>query len=161
MTGLISAHPYEYLGDCVGLGAFPIRGAGALNAPRGPSEPLSPEKSDESQPLPAPIGLGPIDQLVAALFAFGFLALYLGWLLVVAPLQFVVNLLAGVPARAALASSERAWVVVAGREVRIDASLKSEPLPQGAVESGFTIRPVTFTAVLAAALLFIVSAFVN
>ena len=178
LTGLISAHPYEYLGDCVGLGAFPIRGAGALNAPRavelqepvapdepvnksGLGEPQSPETSEESQPLPAPIGLGPIDQLVAALFAFVFLALYVGWLLVVAPLQFVVNLLAGVPARAALASSERAWAVVAGREVRIDASLKSEPLPQGAVESGFTIRPVTFTAVIAAALLFIVSRLVS
>lgn len=24
LTGLISAHPYEYFGDCLGLGAFPF-----------------------------------------------------------------------------------------------------------------------------------------
>jgi hypothetical protein len=174
LTGLISAHPYEYAADCLGLGAFPIRGVSALTTPRseeqqepatqdeaannsGLSEPESPEASEESQPLPAPFGLGLIDQLLAVLFTPLFIALYVVWLLVVAPIQFVVNLLAGVPARAALASPDRAWALVTGREVRIEASLKSEPLPRGAFESGFTTKPVTFTAVIAAALLFIVS----
>jgi hypothetical protein len=157
LTGLISAHPYEYFANCLGLGAFPIRGSGALTAPRSEEPATQDEASEESQPLPAPIGLGLIDWSVAALFALVMMVLYFSWLLVVAPLQFVVNLLAGVPARSALASSERAWALVTGREVLIDASLKSEPLPQGAVESGFTTRPVTFTAVIAAALLFIVN----
>jgi hypothetical protein len=174
LTGLISAHPYEFLADCLALGAFPIGASGtgltvsseeqhepatqddaANNS--GLSEPERSEASKESEPLYVAWGLGPIDQLLAILFAPTLIALYLGWLLVVAPLQFVVNLLAGAPARVALGSPERAWALFTGRDVRFGASLKSEPLPQGAIESAFTTRPVTYTALIAAALLFIVS----
>jgi hypothetical protein len=88
-----------------------------------------------------------------------FVLVYVAWALVVAPLQYVVNLAAGAPARTALASPNRAWSLITVREILVEEAPKSRPLPEGAVESGFSARPVTFTVAIASALLFTVSFF--
>jgi hypothetical protein len=126
-------------------------------AAEGPSA----SQGEVTPPLPATPGLGVVDVWVAILFTWTFVLAYVAWLLVVAPLQFVVNLVAGAPARVALASPYRAWFRVTDRGIHVEADWKSDPLPKGAVEAAFTTKPVAFTAVIAAALLFAVSTVVG
>jgi hypothetical protein len=108
-----------------------------------------------------PKGLGLVDVLLGSLFGPALLLVFVAWLLVVAPLQFVVNLAAGAPARLALASPARAWYRITSQEIHVEEALKSDAVPEGATESGFSAKPVTFTAAIASALLFAVSRLVN
>ena len=91
------------------------------------------------------------------LVALALLALFVTWLVVVLPLQYVVYLVAGAPARKSIASSRRAWVIVTDRGLRSRIDAKELPLPEGAVESGFTTQPLAFTSGIAAGLLFAAS----
>jgi hypothetical protein len=108
-----------------------------------------------------PKGLGPVDVVLGSLFAYAFILVFVAWLLVVAPLQFVVNLAAGAPARLALASPARAWSRITPHEIHVEEGLKSDSVPEGATESGFSAKPVTFTAAIASALLFALSRLVG
>jgi hypothetical protein len=108
-----------------------------------------------------PRGLGLVDVVLGVLFGPAFLLVFVAWLLVVAPLQFVVNLAAGAPARLALASPARAWYRITPHEIHVEEALKSDSVPEGATESGFSAKPVTFTAAIASALLFAVSRLVS
>lgn len=129
--------------------------AGALEPP------TTTDASEEAEALRAPKGFGLVDVWLAILLSWTFALVFVAWLLVVAPLQFVVNLLAGAPARLALASPYRAWSRVTAHEIHVEEDWKSDALPEGAVEAGFTSKPVTFTAVIAAALLFVVSTLIS
>jgi len=113
---------------------------------------------DEARPRPEK-GLGIVDVILAMLFVLAFVIVYLAWALVVAPVQYVVNLAAGAPARMALASSYRAWAHITPHEIHIEEAEKSESVPDDGSESGFSAKPVTFTTAVAAALLFTVSYF--
>jgi len=198
VTGLVSAHPLEYLASCLALGTLPSLAAAAqLESGRSQarSEELraarmelsrqldelagSTQLSDEmkqrfaalsgeagpsheyvaatSEPDVTPRGLGLVDVVLGVLFGPAFLLVFVAWLLVVAPLQFVVNLAAGAPARLALASPARAWYRITPHEIHVEEALKSDSVPEGATESGFSAKPVTFTAAIASALLFAVS----
>ena len=114
-----------------------------------------------SEPDVTPRGLGLVDVVLGSLFGPTLLLVFFAWLLVVAPLQFVVNLVAGAPARLALASPARAWYRVTPHEIHVEEAFKSDSLPEGATESGFSAKPVTFTAAIASALLFAVSRLVG
>jgi hypothetical protein len=126
-----------------------------------PEPPTSPDAIEEPEPPLVPKGLGLFDVWLGILFGLTFALVYVAWLLVVAPIQFVVNLLAGAPARVALASPYRAWFLITAHEIHVEEAWKSEPLPKDAVESAFSSKPVTFTAVIAAATLFVVSTLVS
>lgn len=202
VTGLVSAHPLEYLASCLALGTLPSLAAAAqlesgrerarserLQAARmelsrqadelAVSAQLSDELkqrfaaiSQEAGPMPesaaatsesdvTPRGLGLVDVVLGLLFGPAFLLVFVAWLLVVAPLQFVVNLAAGAPARLALASPARAWYRITPHEIHVEEALKSGSVPEGATESGFSAKPVTFTAAIGSALLFAVSRLVS
>jgi hypothetical protein len=110
------------------------------------------------------------DTLVAAVFAVVFSLAMLAWALVVAPLQFFLNLVAGAPARTALASSTTVWRVQVDAthieyvhgpkdldEVtdRDEAQQLADGLAAGKVtETTFAAKPVALTSAIAAALLF-------
>jgi hypothetical protein len=209
MTGLISAHPHEYVASCLIVGVLPLEGAAALigtpaswlKGQRREREKaklvvdriealaVEPERSEEQRqqaeeaaeagrkdiaemtadieaiergegpPVPPPTGLGPIDVLVAVIFSFAFNLLYAVWMLVIAPTQYVVNLVAGAPARRALASPVRASFRSTPKTISVRRTLKRKALPEGATESGFSASPVAFTSAVASALLFLVSTF--
>lgn len=96
------------------------------------------------------------DQLFIILFDVAFLAVTVCWLAVVAPLQYVITLVTGAPARGALAS-RRIWVE---RRANSDVLIKKGPatmMPARAEEIGFAGRPVTVTSSITAAALFVVS----
>jgi hypothetical protein len=71
--------------------------------------------------------------------------------------QYFLYLVTGAPARVACASPTKAWVKDEERQTMISEALKSEAMPKGAIESGFTAKPVTFTAAITTAVLFAVS----
>ena len=113
---------------------------------------------EEAEP---PHNLGFVDVWLALAFIVSFFLVYFAWVLLVAPLQYVVNLFAGAPSRCALASPERAWVRFTPREDEIVHGDKSGDPGKDAVESGFSAKPVTYTAAVASALLFGVSKLVG
>ena len=123
--------------------------------------PMPESAAANSAPDVTPRGLGLVDVVLGSLFGPAFLLVFVAWLLVVAPLQFVVNLAAGAPARLALASPARAWYRITPHEIHVEEALKSGSVPEGATESGFSAKPVTFTAAIASALLFAVSRLVS
>ena len=146
--GLISAHPVEYAAAHVGLCVLPSEALAAIFAPRA--------GAGDGGSSGAPIGLGFLDMLLSLLVTLALLAGLVIWLLVVVPVQCFVYLVAAAPAREAYASPERAWFGVTRRNVTVESGPRSADLPAGAVESGYSTQPVTFTATVAAALLFAV-----
>ena len=81
----------------------------------------------------------------------------IGWVLVVAPVQYLVMLVCGAPARLAVVS-DRKLVVSRSDEAHVWRARPVElPTPEGAVELGFRTKPVTFANAIAAVSLFGVS----
>ena len=77
-----------------------------------------------------------------------------GWVVVVAPVQYLVTLVSGSPARLALAS-DRKLVVARAKDTTVWRAVAAEsPTPEGAVEIGFRTKPVTFANAIAAVALF-------
>lgn len=153
LSGLASAQPMQSLLAWWTLGGLPSLALSALHERR-------PKQWDEmrsDEQLVGPIGLGLLDEIIAMLVTLAFLAAFGLWLLVVVPLQYLVYLVAGAPARQAFASVYRAWALVTDRGLAAAVTPKWHPIPEGAIESGFSAQPVAFTAALAAALLFAVS----
>jgi hypothetical protein len=119
-------------------------------------------KPSDSEDTPAeteivPTGLPVVDILLAMLFALAFWLATLGWLLLIAPVQYFVYLATGAPARVACASPARTWVKSEEKHTIISEALKSNAMLKGAIESGFTAKPVSFTAAITTAVLFAVS----
>jgi hypothetical protein len=95
------------------------------------------------------------DSLFVMLYDLAFVAVALCWLAVVAPLQYVITLATGAPARGALAS-RRIWVERSGDTVLLKKG-PAKKMPKEAEEIGFAGRPVTVTSSITAGTLFVVS----
>jgi hypothetical protein len=143
LPGLISAHPLEYAAAHVTLCVLPSQSLAAILAPRGQTRPES-----------APIGLPVLDALLTVAVTVVLLAAFVVFIVVVAPLQYFVYLVAGAPGRQACASPERAWYLIAARDIQVESGSRSAGLPEAATESAYTGRPVTLTAAIASGLLF-------
>jgi len=108
------------------------------------------------------VSVGSSKRVSADIVPTGLIALIVGlalfaWLLVVAPLQYLVTLLSGAPARMAIASDQK-LVVSRSQDVIEWRTLPVErPTPEGTTELGFRTKPVTFANAIAALLLFAVS----
>ncbi len=104
-----------------------------------------------------------LDSAVTILFALTFIAAMLAWALVVAPLQYWVNLLCGAPARTGLASQDRTYREDRDGLIRLVLEPETKGELEDAHKSGtvsvlsFASKPVTFTAAIAAAVLWAVS----
>ena len=140
---LISAHPLEYAAAHVALCVLPSQSLAAIMAPR-----------EGARPESAPIGLPLLDAILTAALTVVLLAAFVVFILVVAPIQYFVYLIAGAPGREAYGSPERAWFSIRAREIRVGSGSRSAALPVGADESAYTGRPVTLTAAIASAVLF-------
>lgn len=185
MTYLISAHPMEYLAESVALMVLPLQAMAAIFEPgrqrwraslepkRSVSElkralhqlaittatppPPSPPSPPSTGREVAPTGVFVIDFVFSLLFPLAFILTFIAWLLIVAPLQYFVCLVTGAPAREACASPARAWYRITLHGIHLEEAWKSDAVPEGATESGFSARPVTFTAAVSAAALFVAS----
>jgi hypothetical protein len=97
------------------------------------------------------------DYLVSNLFLFVLAAAMLAWALVIAPLQYFVNLLCGAPARVALASRTTMYRVERSPTHTEYVNAPKDTPDLDGTELTFAARPVSFTAAIAAALLFALS----
>jgi hypothetical protein len=102
-------------------------------------------------------GFGAVDGLIGTILGAAFLMACAAWLWVVAPLQYVVNLVAGSPARLALTADSRVWFRVDPLKIEVAERDADSSPPKGLVETGFSARPVAFTTLVAAGLLFLAS----
>jgi hypothetical protein len=108
-----------------------------------------------------PIGLGFLDFVITLVFALALALVMIAWLVLVVPAQYFVYLIAGAPAREALASPRRAWVKVARGQIELVRAPKEQDIPDGYSESGISAKPITLTASLAAIILFALSRLVT
>lgn len=106
-------------------------------------------------------GPGPFDVLFAAFFYFAYFATVCAWTLVIAPLQYVGNLIAGAPVRLALASPVRLIVRRGGKMTRIDRTNADAPPQEGAEVIGLAQKPVATTAFISAGLLYALATFLS
>jgi hypothetical protein len=162
---LIAAHPFHYGGGVLELYS---KVYAAL------SNVLRPPRSDRrlaEAGLPT-MGLRyrsrTLDLALTLLFTWSFFAATVAWAVLVAPLQYWVNLVCGAPAREALASSRTLWVVRSANRTELLFAPKdpdefercelAKAHQQGEMtEVGFAAKPVSFTAAISAAVLFGVS----
>jgi hypothetical protein len=143
VPGLISAHPLEYAAAHVSLCVLPSQSLAAIMAPRGAARPTA-----------APIGLPVLDAILTAVLTVVLVAAFVVFILVIAPIQYFVYLIAGAPGREAYASPERAWYSIRAREIRVESGRRSAGPSAGADESAYTGQPVALTAAIASAVLF-------
>ncbi len=93
------------------------------------------------------------DILPAAVIAVVVSLALIGWVIVIAPVQYLVTLLCGAPARLAIAS-DRKFVVTRSKEMTVWSAMPvDDPTPEGATEIGFRTKPVTLTNAIAAGVL--------
>jgi hypothetical protein len=162
---LIAAHPLAYLGGVSQL--LSTVSAGVTNLFE---RPLS-ERALAEAGLPyfgSRFRLRGFDLALSVLFGLVFAAGMVAWALLIAPLQYWVNLVSGAPAREALASSKTLWMVSSPKQTELLFASKNpnefereelrEAHERGEMtEIAFAKHPVTFTSAVAAAVLFGVS----
>lgn len=143
---LISAHPLRYLRACAWVEGLAFHALG------------TPLRRNET----APARRSSLDTLLGLAVMGVVMGLLLLWAVVVVPLQYAVNLVAGAPARLAHSSE---WRPVA--RMRPDGSLevdeirKSESVPGDGWDSGLFGKPVAITGLLSAVLLYLARAVVS
>lgn len=137
-VGLISAHPVDYLGSCLQLIGMPITVMGVHLS--GPREPIA--------------GASPLDAALTTILALLLTALLLGWLLLVAPLQYFVFLICGAPGRHFARSPRRTVARLERGRLEVQELAKDAPMPAGWWEASLAQKPVSMTH-LHASLLFL------
>lgn len=106
--------------------------------------------------VPSP---GPFDVPFAGFFYFAYFASVCAWTLLIAPLQYLGNLIAGAPVRLALASPVRVIVRREGKTTHIERTTADAPPQEGAEMIGLAQRPVATTAFISAGLLYALATF--
>jgi hypothetical protein len=163
--GLIASHPTLYVAEVFTLFSALLGSLSALiGSPRSDLD-----LARAGLPfLARRFRLGTLDLALSWLFMSLFCAAMLAWAVLIAPLQYWVNLLCGAPAREGLASSKTLWLVEKPPQTIFlrapknlteaqRSELERERGEGKLTEIGFAMKPVTFTSGIATALLFGVS----
>jgi len=153
---LIGAHPARFISASMFLVALPVQTFVAIL--RKPTEPVPPRAEPRSALSQwsalwrmAQAIMDTLDGVLTAMFALIFTLAALLWLLVIAPLQYLVYLICAAPARLMrrgqrklIANFDESGYFHVG-EVGGD-----KPVPAGWFEAGFYSKPVSLTAAFAA-----------
>jgi hypothetical protein len=163
--GLIAAHPTLYVAEVFVLFTALLGSLSALfGSPRSDRD-LADAGLDF---LGRRFRLGTVDLALGWLFTLLFGAAMLAWAVLIAPLQYWVNLLCGAPAREVVASSKTLWLVENPPQTTFlrapknpnefqRKELERERGGGNMTEIGFAVHPVTFTSGIASAALFGIS----
>jgi len=147
--GLLAWHPGKFLASCMSLAAV-VYAAIAVNL-AGPLDGLTHRAED-----PVSILEALWDTVCAVLMALLMGVAVLGWLVVIAPLYYVVTLVTGAPARREIRGTGRRLVVqTEGYTTTIADQPADVPVPATAVDVSFGVRPFALTNALNAAVLFL------
>ena len=128
-TGLISAHPLDYIGSQLQLVGLPLLSLGAQFSPD-PGGPGRRSLLDLLLSIP----------LVLLLIVFCFV-----YLLVIVPPQYFVFLLCGAPARIIAKSSRRVAAQMRGSQVTVEETPAGQAAPEDWWNAGMNQKPVTIT----------------
>jgi hypothetical protein len=146
---LLSAHPLRYLRGCFALLGILFFAAGAHL-----SSPLQGTKGNADD-LGSAVGIV-FDGLVSVLVNTLIGLVVVGWLLVVAPLNYVVTLFSGVLARQELRGQVlRPIVVPDGPAIRLQSQPVGDPLPDRAIDVSLARKPFAITQAITSLLLWI------
>ncbi len=158
---LVGAHPFRFIAASLFLVALPIQTFGTIL--RRPSEPVPPRAEPRSSLSQwsalwrsAQAIMDTIDGLLTAVFAIVFTLAALIWLVVIAPLQYVVYLVCAAPAR--LMRRGRRQLIASFDEsgyFHVGEVGGEKPVPAGWFEAGFYSKPVSLTAAFAAAFIWL------
>jgi hypothetical protein len=99
------------------------------------------------------------DMLLAAAFSLAATVAVFGWFVVIAPLQYLLTLICGAPARLAIRSPQTSSYDPTRDEAQIDAPLRAKP-PANALVVGYAGKPVSLTAAVQSALLWTINLWV-
>jgi hypothetical protein len=146
--GLLSWHPGRFLASCMALAAV-FYATIAVNL-AGPLDGLKRRAEDSVSILEALW-----DAVCAVLMALLMGVAVLGWVVVIAPLYYLVTLVTGAPARREIRDTGRRLVVqTEGFTTTILEQPSSVAVPENAVDVSFGVRPFALTNALNAAVLF-------
>lgn len=145
LTGLISSHPFDYMGTCLQLVGLPIYLLGThMQSNKGESRP--------------PAILDRILTVPLVLVLVGVLVI---WLVVIAPPQYFVNLICGAPARILSQSKRQPIVKLEGTQLDVVEVGCDGKIPEGWVRTNLSQKPVAITGLFASLLFLIVKPLVN
>jgi len=147
--GLLAWHPGRFLASCMSLAAV-FYATIAVNL-AGPLDGLT-HRAEE----PVSILEALWDTICAVLMALLMGMAVLGWVVVIAPLYYVLTLVTGAPARREIRGTGRRLVVqTEGYTTTISDQPSDVPVPATAVDVSFGVRPFALTNALNAAVLFL------
>jgi hypothetical protein len=140
-TDLIAAHPAQFLrGYFVLCGGLSLTLSAILRSGR-----------------PGLHAIPVLDSLFTVVWSLWLIVAVIVWVIVLGPIQYLLHLVTGAPARTMLDSDLKTWFVLSSTEnVLLTAPADTTP-PEGAVEAGFYAKPVTLTTTLDSVALFAVN----
>jgi hypothetical protein len=137
-SGLISAHPLEYLGSCLQLVGLPLIALGGhLESNSGDSK-----------------ARNPFDLLLTMPMVLILVIAMLIWLVVVAPFLYFVYLLCGAPARTFSDSTRNLIARLNDTELEVKVLAEGEAVPSGWWYASLTQKPVAMTNLFVALFFF-------
>jgi hypothetical protein len=138
-TGLVSAHPFDYVGACFQVVGLPVLVFGTF---------LRSDSRDHRLPL---------GECLAGLpLILVFTVSAIAWVLLVAAPQYFVFLICGAPSRIAMTSSKSVYAHLTGRQVEFETKLRQDLLPEGWWDASMRDKPVTLASAFSAAMLFVI-----
>ncbi len=155
--GLLSPNPYIYLAACVQVVGLPVYSLGTqLVKQKKPANMTTPIDDLETRRKRLSI----FDLLVTFLWIPIMLAAILLWFVIVAPLQYIVHLVCGAPARFMVNSDRVPIARLAGSQLHAGEVSRKETQPAGWEDASISRRPFSLTNMLAAILLWALRSFV-
>ena len=147
--GLLSWHPFQFLASCSALAAVVFE-AIAVNL-AGPLDGVK-QRADDSVSILEALWDSAFALMMDLLLALA----VLGWLLVIAPLFYLLTLLTGAPARREIRGTGRRLIVqTEGFNTTITDQPSSAEIPKGSIDVSFGAHPFALTNALTAAVLFL------
>jgi len=132
-TGLISASPSQYVGSYFQLLGMTYISIGAQMTSEN-------RKNDEK--------VSSFDIIIGALINLILAVLYFIWMIVVAPIQYFVILILGVPGRVFLSSKVRVIANISNKKMEYKNIPKDEEVPKEWMDVSYSNKPVTLTTAL-------------
>jgi hypothetical protein len=139
-TGLISSHPFDYIGSSLQLVGLPIYTLGTHF------------RSNKGEPRVIAI----FDLILTILFLLVLVGAMVVWLVVVAPLQYFVFLICGAPARILSQSKRQPIAQLKGTQLTVNEIGSDEKVPEGWWSTSISQKPVAITNLFASLFFLIV-----
>jgi hypothetical protein len=139
-AGLISAHPFGYIGACLQLAGLPVYTMG--------THLRSPQSQPETRSL--------FDLLLTIPFMLILVGIVIIWLVVIVPLQYFVYLICGAPARAFSHSQRQPIARLKGSQLEVKEISTNEKVPEGWWSASLSQKPVAITNLFVALFFLIV-----